>query len=102
MPPRIYLDVSTGHLSVATRNMLERFDASDRMSVGWPAMTIAAYPHGWFVTVPPFGVPDIAEQCKALPQDLYDVLCHAYKGGAELVRFDTDGEQIDLPTYEDS
>lgn len=96
-----YIDLSTGHLTVATRSMLDRFDASDRMAVGWPAMTIAGYEYGWFISVPAFDLPDIAEQCKALPKDLSDVLSYAYRHGAQLVRFDADGWTYDLPTYKD-
>lgn len=102
MPPYIYLDISTGHLTPDTRNLLERFGASDRFDIGWPALIVAPYEYGFFVTVPDYSTPEVAEQCKNLPKDLDDVLCHAYKAGAHLVRLDADGDALyDLPHYEE-
>jgi hypothetical protein len=71
-------------------------------TLGWPAMTVADYTYGWFITVPDLGQEDIARQMQAMPQDLQDVLTHAYTEGCHLIRFDTDGDAIhSLPYYED-
>lgn len=97
-----YLDLSTGHLSKQTMELLER--AGDRTQVAtetakWPAMTIAAYAHGMFVTVPD---PDVSyAQYGEMPSDLADVVHHAQVNGINLLRFDSDGDWIKgLPTFE--
>jgi hypothetical protein len=93
-----YLDLSTGHLTRTTQHLL----AMNTKTLGWPAMTIADYTYGWFVTVPAFDDPEILAQRCALPDDLQDVLTHAYTEGCQLIRFDADGDQLDdLPYYED-
>jgi hypothetical protein len=90
-----YLDLSTGHLSRVTMDALERIDADHNVrsgNYGWPAMTVAAYEHGCFVTVPTDAE---QEQWDALPTDLLSAITHARKLGAAVIRFDSDGETID-------
>lgn len=93
-----YLDLSTGHLMRSTIEHLEVLAQPDQFDSSWPAMTIASYPNGFFVTVPTIAEP---EQIAALPVDLVAVIAHARQRGAALLRFDSDGEQVDgLPFYE--
>lgn len=93
MTNKSYLDLSTGHLTKETMDNL----SYDTGRHGWPAMSIASYAYGAFVTVPDFKEAD----CSNLPDDLRAVLRHAYDEGCELVRFDADGEERDdLPTFE--
>lgn len=82
-----YLDLSTGHLTRKTMDLLQRTDAGDCISMGWPALTIASYPHGSFCTVP--DMPNV--DCLSMPGDLANVLWAAHQAGATLVRFDADG-----------
>jgi hypothetical protein len=97
-----YLDLSTGHLMLDTRQALSDSTEQDRLAHGWPAMTVAEYYEGWFITVPPFDDPEVLAQRSALPDDLYNVLTHAFNEGCQLVRFDADGDRLDgLPYYED-
>lgn len=99
-----YLDLSTGHLTDATRMLLDDYADHQRAphsSVGvngWPAMTVAAYGLGFFVTVP-----DAKEQdLSGLPYDLVAVMRHAQRTRVPLLRFDSDGDTVgDLPRYED-
>ena len=101
-----YLDLSTGHLTVDTRNLLEQLADTCCNGPGWPALTIASYPHGFFVTVPADAE---QEQWDALPADLRGVFDHAiamYKGEPgtmiQLLRFDSDADEHgDLPTYDE-
>lgn len=102
---RQYLDLSTGHLTVATRALLEVCAQRQRDDKGgpgvndWPAMTVAAYTYGWFVTVPYEFEP---HQWRALPKDLADVLSHARGNNVSLVCFDSDGDALHaLPFYEE-
>ena len=99
-----YLDLSTGHLTEATRDLLDRAAGDLSLSRGtingWPAMSIAACPNGWFMTVPYEFDP---HQWRALPQDLGTVLSYARRNNVTLVRFDSDGDTVaDLPFYEEN
>lgn len=90
---KIYLDLSTGHLTKVTMDSLSYGTGRQ----GWPAMTIASYTYGVFVSVPDFGTQD----CSGLPADLVKVLRLAAELGCELVRFDADGDvHIFLPTFD--
>lgn len=84
-----YLDLSTGHLTQATMRKLEdiRWPIDPPPDLGWPAMTIASYEHGAFVTVPDMPNVDFLD----MPHDLANVLWAAHRAGATLVRFDADG-----------
>lgn len=97
-----YLDLSTGHLSRGTMHNLELLACPDHFDSSWPAMTIAAYPHGVFITVP---ADCTEEQSAALPADLRAVFDYAKhpdrEANIQLLRFDSDGDQLDnLPFYE--
>lgn len=103
-----HLDCSTAHLTRETMEALSYLgvagdcatgDCSDERikQAGWPAMTIAAYDKGAFVTIP--GAPSEG-QLDFMPDDLVIVLAHAQRLGCQLVRFDADGATIDLPTYD--
>lgn len=90
-----YLDVSTEHI---TRGTMAKLESGSSHLYGWPAMSIANYEYGCFVTVPLDTEP---EQWEALPPDLAKVLDYARKLGAILVRFDAEGEPAHkLPTYD--
>lgn len=97
---KVYLDLVTNHLTRWTMNSLELLSSSDRNECGWPAMTVAPYDYGVFVTVPDFDhVLDTA--LVEVPDDLLQVLEFAASKGCELVRFDASSDQIeDLPVYE--
>lgn len=91
-----YLDLSTSHVTERTEQQLPQAAAGFR--IGWPALTIAPYAHGYFITVPdPLPGTDLS----ALPEDLAQVLAYARGLGAAVVRLDADGETTDqLPTYD--
>lgn len=93
------LELSTAHLTRSTMRLLTEFSDEQRMGNGWPAMTVANYKHGAFVTVPEKSDLTI-EHLDNLPSDLECVLGHARNYGATLVRFDSDGADCpDLETY---
>ncbi len=98
-----YLDLSTAHLSRDTRNLLDRYDGVNNwQALGWPAITLASYEYGWFVTVPPVELPDVAYQMESMPADLRCCLLEASVQGCDLVRFDADGHiDGDLPYYQE-
>jgi hypothetical protein len=86
-----YLDLSTGHVMQATMDLLSNGGLDLCREQGWPAMTIAPYPFGCFVTVPNM----TQEAIDALPPDLCEVFEYAFNLAVRLVRFDSDGDQID-------
>jgi hypothetical protein len=103
-----YLDLSTAHLTPGTRERLNFYGDDPGRSVdglrlrlansGWPAMSIAPYEHGWFVTVPDKKEQDLS----GLPEDLAAVMHYAQVAGAYVVRFDSDGHTVDdLSVYEE-
>jgi hypothetical protein len=96
-----YLDLSTGHVKQETMHTLQKLATPYWFDSSWPAMTIAGYDCGVFVTVPPLNEPDVAKQAENLPPELANVLWGAFRVGAALIRFDADGE-IDptLPYFE--
>lgn len=93
-----YLDLSTCYLRKETMSTLSSAPHGLNQRLGWPAMTIAPYWRGAFVTVPSEMTDD---QLNALPSDLEEVLSYARLQDAALVRFDADGDDhLDLPTYD--
>jgi hypothetical protein len=101
-----HLDLSTGHIKQETMETLT-FISEGKMptgqlleagailqQLGWPAMTIAAYDRGCFVSCP--------DECGAgLPHDLLAVVRHAQRYGATVIRFDADGTTLEaLPIYD--
>jgi hypothetical protein len=96
-----YLDLTTAHLSRETMDQLSNYEQGCAVGMGWPAMSIAPYEYGAFVTVPPDDEDEDRVAMDALPEDLACVLAHARKIGVYVVRFDADGDFLeDLPTYE--
>ena len=89
-----YLDLSTAHTTQATSQLLAEISTEERCHRNWPAMTVAPYEYGCFVTVP-----DLAEtpneRLMTLPQDLALVLIHARGQGCTVVRFDSGADVID-------
>jgi hypothetical protein len=86
-----YLDLSTCHIEQTTMDDLGRYDSWP--DFGWPAMSIAAYPHGAFCAIP--------DRFDGLPEDLERVLRYAKDMGASLVRLDSDGDAThNLPVYD--
>lgn len=92
MAVHTYIDMSTSHVSAGTMLLLEH----GIKPVGWPAMTIAPYEYGVFVTVPPRPDDDEGEEAWLdLPSDLAAVLLFARAQDAYVVRLDADGDQVD-------
>lgn len=87
-----YLDLVTNHLSRDTMYLLEQ----GVITPHWPAMTIAPYEFGAFISVPPKDA-DMSH----VPPDLHDAIRHAQNEGATVIRFDADGaEAAELSLYD--
>lgn len=87
-PRPTYLDLSTGHVSQATMEALERIPAEMGCSV-------ATHKHGAYLIVPPL------PYSVAVPDDLKVVLDYARKEGFGLVSLDADGPFSDeLPQFD--
>jgi len=85
------LDLSTGHLSLATRELLERSEDCADVGVTWR-------PYGYFLSADPESFRD-----KELPPDLLHCVRFAHANGAAYLLFDTDAEvQEGLPYYDDT
>jgi hypothetical protein len=90
-----YLDVSTSHVTRDTMQLL----SWGTLPLGMPAMTVASYEYGAFVSVPE-ELALASPEGQALPADLLEVLQAARTLGCDVVRLDADGAQMDaLPTY---
>ena len=99
---KTYLDLSAGHLTPETREALINTSVQGRMASGWPALSIGEYEYGWFVTVPPLDIPGVGAQMHNLPRDLRECLFYAFQQGAELIRFDADGDECgDITFYQE-
>lgn len=95
-----YLDLSTNHTTQATSDLLAVISSADRCKLEWPAMTVAPYEYGCFVTVPDL-VETPNERLMTLPQDLALVLMHARAQGCTVVRFDSGADVIEgLPFHD--
>lgn len=89
----LMLDMSTGHLSTSTRNLL-----TDGLLEG--ALYYPKGPWGWFVHVP--NKDDGLEVNAELPADIKLCLTYAQALKKDWVIFDVDGQTIpDLPVHED-
>lgn len=85
------LDLSTGHLSLATRELLERSEDCADVGVTWR-------PYGYFLSADPESFRD-----KELPPDLLHCVRYAHANGAAYLLFDADAEiQEGLPYYDDT
>lgn len=98
MQPRPYLDICTCYVTPAALDLLIMLDCRQRLARGWPAMTVAEYDYGVFLTVPN----ELTEsQAAAMPASLVELLETARRHGAELVRLDSSGDAWpDLPEYD--
>jgi hypothetical protein len=85
-PVRPFLDVSTGHLSLRTRCMLDAWSADSDSAPG----LLLHGPYGWLIHVPLE-----AEDPARWPADLEIVLAHARSQGCDYVLFDADGPTIE-------
>lgn len=91
------LVLSTAHISEDVMLKLSRLTSVDRVNAGWPAMTVAPYEYGVFLTVPEYAMRDYAR----MPEALSDVLAYAKRHGADVLRLDADGPTVaDLKPYE--
>jgi len=94
------LDISAHHVSQGTMKMLMKLDVETRIRQGWPAMTVAPYEHGVFMTVPEQQFLGI-DALKQMPDDLHSLLSAARLIGVNLLRLDQDGAIYPhLPTYD--
>ena len=87
------LDISTGHVSQKTRDMLDRCAVTD-----WPcAGFVGPYGYTIYAHDENSGLGD-----NLIPDDLWHVLRTAHAFGYDYVMFDRDGDQVGwLPWYED-
>lgn len=96
------MELSTANLTRSTMGMLDSILQENRADKlcewDWPAMTIAPYDFGCFVTVPAqYQINPSAE----VPEDLHNILTYASRLGVNLIRFDKDAEADEnLPTYD--
>lgn len=82
-----YLDLSTGHVTQETCN-----------EWAWQEIhpVIGTDEYGFVVAVP-----DEEYDISHVPQDLQEVIAYARKLGCSLIRFDSDGDQVEgLPFYD--
>lgn len=85
------LDLSTGHLSLSTRELLETANACADLGVTWR-------PHGYFLSADP----DRYEGMD-VPPDLIHGVRYAHANGAAYVLYDQDADpQAGLPYYGDT
>jgi hypothetical protein len=90
LPTDTFLDISTGHLSKATAEMLDATQVKK-----WPVAGLRG-PFGWLV----FTHEDSLEY-RNPPTDLKACLAFARSRGIRWIKFDCDAETLpDLPTYE--
>lgn len=90
-----YLDLSTAHLSVKTREELDLINNA-------AGLTVAKYDCGYFISVP--GSMESIGDGHKLPADLREVLKFARTIGCDIVRFDRDAEIIGkhhLPVFKE-
>jgi hypothetical protein len=84
-----YLDCSTGMLSHETYVQL-----TGHLIMGeWPAMTVAPYEFGVFISVPPAS--HIYEHADGLPEDLFCLLIYADEHDCQVIRLDAEGDRLD-------
>ena len=96
-----YLDISPVHISESTSVLLEKAAEGNTLDCKWPAMTIAGYAYGFFITIPAdMTSTENVELLKNMPPDIVEVLKYTNTNEHTLVRLDADGEPIeDLPSY---
>ncbi len=88
---RSFMDLSTAHLSLSTREWLERCAIEDNYS-HWVAST----PYGFFTYCDEENAED------SIPADAFACMTYARQHGADYILFDRDADQLtDLPTFEE-
>jgi hypothetical protein len=87
--PKRYLDLSTAHLTPETTALLQDY-ADAILPDGWPALTVAKYPEGFFVSIPP--------NIYGMPQDITEAMDLGALKTCEALRFDADGEKVEALT----
>lgn len=97
-----YLDVSTVHLTRATREVLDLAAQLQATPDGWPLMMVASYTYGWVISVPDFTSVDTRiRAAQELPKDLFGILEYAAADHCRLVCLDAYGYTLSLPTYDE-
>ncbi|TXM69653.1 hypothetical protein [Methylobacterium sp. WL120] len=97
-PVRRFLDLSTGHLTVETRMMLDLICEEQKRGdlTAWASCT----PFGWFMWAH-----DEESDLKQFPADLQACMRKAHEHGCDYLLFDRDAapadESLGLPFYED-
>jgi hypothetical protein len=81
-----YLDCSTAHLTEATMDALSADQVEGVVAMPYP-------PYGVFVSIPD-------DEDVEIPEDLRQVLAFARANDCLLIRFDHDGDDVDLPVYD--
>ncbi len=94
------LDISTAHVSISSREWLDKQSA---ISLAYrtvtderPVATIAGFGYGWFLTAnPPEGA------CEAMPDDINRLLEYARAQNCDYVVLDRDADTVEeLPEFE--
>ncbi len=98
------LELSTSHLDKDTMRRLETSTSQERLASGWPAMSVANYEYGVFLTVPDLANAWVVTQLGVLGEqypNLADALTLAQSLGVTLIRFDADAPTNDnLSTFD--
>lgn len=109
---RTFLDLSTDHLKLSTRQMLEAKGITTATNPADVSHWVASTPYGFFIYVDT----DAAPRHKAIkagevepdeddghfPPDLLDCMVYAYDLGVGYIMFDQDADPVeDLPCYGD-
>lgn len=94
---RKFLDISTAHLSVETREWLSGFDWSRDGPTG------GATAYGWLIHASDQRETLVGGKMEPFPNDLWHVFEYARTVECDYVNFDCDAEIIDeLPTFEEA
>lgn len=95
------LDISAQHVSHSTMELLFNSSVENRAHDGWPAMTVAPYEAGVFMTVPEREYLGTRDALKRMPEDLHTLLSAARLIGVNLLRLDEGGSIYPhLPLYD--
>jgi hypothetical protein len=96
---RKFLDLSTAHLTMASRDMLDelgRYSAEGSPS----SYLVGSTGFGWFVSANP--ADNEREDEEDIPDDLWAAMKHAKANGCDHILFDADAPRDpDLPAFED-
>lgn len=98
---RPFLDISTAHVSLETRDWLnargqETAQHSLNTTEAHPTQWVGFTPYGWFVFAPD------EDGSGEIPADLFAVMTYARSRGADYIMFDRDAPTVeDLPLFEE-